>query len=301
VKQRSPHQVLVRLSISGFNLQVFDRMQYDRIKQMKIQITALGRKAGLIFNLGAFLFLLQTVSCKHDPVTPDPLPRSMEVWLHHVNTTDKARHFQNAYSGFELDVHYDLSAGTFIVKHDFTDTTSLTLSTWLSAITDPGRLGFWLDFKNLLPENQAAALAELLRIRNQFGLIHHPVVVESYQPDWLPPFDTLNFRVSYYIPTFNPATITEAEELEYREIIQGVALKDGIGTISGYSFQHGFMQKWFPDMNKLLWCLDVYDPAIKDTITEIRKDPTIEVLLVSETYPLSNYTGHSSLNSEIEK
>lgn len=270
--------------------------------KLKDPITVYAKKVWLVFNLGAFLLLLQAVSCKHDPITPEPAPRSLQVWLHHVNTTDKAQHFQYIYSGFELDVHYDISAQTFIVKHDFTDTTSLTLSTWLNAIADPGRLGYWLDFKNLSAENKTAAHAELLRIRNQFGLIHHPVVVESSIPDCLPPFDTLNFRVSYYIPTFDPSTITEEEELEYRDVIAGTVLKNSIGTISGYSFQQGFMQKWFPDMNKLLWYLDVTDPALKDSIIrDISKDRTVEVLLVSDTYPLSNFTGHALLNSEIEK
>jgi hypothetical protein len=266
------------------------------------QTTISGNKFWLILNLVAFLFLLQTVSCRKDPITNDPAPRSLQVWLHHVNTTDKAQHFQNTYSGFELDVHYDTTVKTFIVKHDFNDTTTLTFSTWLNSITDPGRLGYWLDFKNLSLGNNNAALSELLRIRKQFDLTQHTIVVESSNPDCLSPFDTLNFRASYYIPTFNPATITEEEELSKRDIIEGFILQDGIGTISGYSFQHSFMQKWFPDMNKLLWYLDVYNPVLKDSvITETRKDPMVEVLLVSENYPLSCRTGPTLFYNIIEK
>jgi hypothetical protein len=270
-------------------------------KKLKNQTAFSGNRFWLTLNLGTFLLLLQTVSCTKDPITPNPVPRSLQVWLHHVNTTDKSQYFQNTYNGFELDVHFDTTAGTFIVKHDFNDTTTLTFSAWLTAITDPGRLGYWLDFKNLESWNKTAALSELLRIRTQFDLTHHPVVVESSCPACLPPFDTLNFRVSYYIPTFNPATLSEEEELAYRDFIEEAFLPYGIGTISGYSFQHGFMQKWFPDMNKLLWCLDVYDPAIKDTITKISKDPTVEVLLVSENYPVFYHNGHPLFYNIIEK
>jgi hypothetical protein len=270
--------------------------------KLKHKTTAFRSKFWLILDLVVVLFLLHTVSCKRDPITPDPAPRAMQVWLHHVNTTDKAQHFQNSYSGFELDVHFDTTAGTFIVKHNFSDTTTLTFSTWLSSITDPGRLGYWLDFKNLESWNKTAALAELLRIRQQFDLSHHPVVVESSCPACLPPFDTLNFRVSYYIPTFNPAELTEEEELAYRDFIEGNVLPYGIGTISAYSFQHSFMQKWFPDMNKLLWALDIFDPVEKDSvINEIRKDPTVEVLLVSENYPVSYRAGHTLFYNTIEK
>jgi len=269
---------------------------------LKNRTTIFGNKFWLILNLAAFILLLQAVSCRKDFVSPEPVPRSMQVWLHHVNTIDKAQHFQNAYRGFELDVHYDTTVRTFIVKHDFNDTTTLTFSTWLNTITDPGRLGYWLDFKNLETWNKTAALAELLRIRKQFDLIYHPVVVESSSPGCLPLFDTLNFRVSYYIPTFNPATLSEEEELAYRDFIEGVVVQNGIGTISGYSIQHSFMQKWFPGMNKLLWCLDVFDPALKDSvITEIRKDPMVEVLLVSENYPVSYHTGHALFYNKIEK
>jgi hypothetical protein len=112
----------------------------------------------------------------------------------------------------------------------------------------------------------------------------------------------LNFRVSYYIPTFNPATLTEEEELAYRDFIEGVILPNDIGTISAYAMQHDFMKKWFPDLNKLLWALDIFDPAEKDSvINEIGKDPTVEVLLVSENYPVSYRAGHILFYNTIEK
>jgi hypothetical protein len=174
---------------------------------------------------------------------------------------------------------------TFIVKHDATDTTTLTFSAWLSAITNPGRLGYWLDFKNLDADNKDLALPELLRIRKNFGLDKKVIVVESSNPSSLIKFNTLNFRTSYYIPTFDPSGITQEEELTYRDFIDENTSPYGIGTISGYYYQHGFMQKWFPKMNKLLWYLDSTDPAIKDSIIkETRKDITVEVLLVAEDY-----------------
>jgi hypothetical protein len=269
---------------------------------LKNQTTFIGNKFWLILNLGSFLFLLNAVSCSDDPINPEPVPRSLQVWVHHVNSIERAQHFQNIYSGLELDVHYDTTVGTFIVKHDYADTTTLTFSTWLSSITNPGRLGFWLDFKNLASWNKTAALAELLRIRGQFDLTHNPVIVESSSPECLPRFDTLNFRVSFYIPTFNPETITKEEELAYRDFIEEGILSYDIGTISAYSFQHGFMRQWFPDMNKLLWCLDVTDPALKDSvISEIRKDPTVEVLLLSDIYPLSYHSVHTLFYNKIEK
>lgn len=227
------------------------------------------------------------ISCKKEEVVPDPpAPRVMEVWLHRVNTIDKAIFYRDAYTGYELDVHFDTTTGTYLVKHDFADTTILPFSTWLAAIEKPEELGYWLDFKNLSYEFRMEALAELLRIRNAFNLKKYPIVVEASNPTCLPPFDTLNFVPSFYIPTFDPALLTPEEELAYKEYIAGYLNETGVQTISGYSFQHMFMQTWFPSMNKLLWYLDSVDPAIKDSvIAETRKDLTVEVLLVGEYYP----------------
>jgi hypothetical protein len=221
-------------------------------------------------------------SCTKDPETTS---REMKVWLHRVNTIGKAQYFQNSYSGFELDVHFDTVAKTFIVKHDATDTTTLTLATWLSSITDPSRLGFWLDFKNLDSLNKDKALTELLRIRQEFALTKETIVVESSDPINLAGFDQLNFRTSYYIPFFYPDSLTNQQEAYYREGIGENINRSGIRTISAYSLQHDFLKRWFTPMNKLLWYIDSYDPVVKDSvIAATRKDPTVEILLVTENY-----------------
>lgn len=254
------------------------------------------------------ILLIFLVSCQKDLVVPDPgpnwvpVPRSLQVWLYHVDDTGKAQHFQNSYSGFELDVHYDTVFDTFLVKHDFNDTSTLTLSAWLNVLDAPQKLGFWLDFKNLASWNETAALDELLRIRKEFNLIQHPVIVESTNPSCLPPFDTLNFRVSYYIPYFDPELINDTEEQAYYQFIYEAIGPNRVTTISGYYLQHSFMQKWFPDMNKLLWYLDSYLPEIKDSIiTETRKDPTVEVLLVTEDYLLDHPLNCNAMFSRIRK
>lgn len=225
-------------------------------------------------------------SCQHkDDIVPIEPNRSLLVWLHRVNTIDKARHFQNQYPGFELDVHFDTSVNTFFVRHDFTDTTTLTLATWLGALEKPEQLGYWLDFKNLSQANGPKALAELVRIRNFFHLGQNPIVVESSDPATLPSFDTLNFRISFYIPTFDPETLTPSEEQMYIDYIHAGVISNNIPTISGYHFQHTFMQNNFPDLNKLLWYLDSFDGTLKDSVISLTsKDPAVEILLVAEDF-----------------
>ena len=228
------------------------------------------------------LMFFVVISCHKDEPVPTPVKRSLQVWLHHCNTIMKAQNFQYAYSGLELDVHFDTTAGTFIVKHDASDTSTLTLSTWFGSLTDPGRLGFWLDFKNLAPVNKAAAFAELVRIREAYHLVANHIIVESSDPSCLPLFDTLNFLVSFYIPYFDPSTLTPEEQIPYKDYIEGLVSEYGIRTISGYEMQHGFMQQYFPDMNKLLWYLDSFDPEMQDSvISVVKQDTTVQVLLIA--------------------
>jgi hypothetical protein len=235
-----------------------------------------------INSLAVLLLFLLMISCQKDEVVPTPISRSLQVWLHRCNTIAKAQNFQYAYSGLELDVHFDTTAGTFIVKHDASDTSTLTLSTWFGSLIDPGRLGFWLDFKNLSPGNKSAALAELLRIRNAYHLVVNTIVVESSDPSCLPGFDTLNFLVSFYIPYFDPSTLTPEEQIPYRDYIEGFVSEYGIRTISGYNMQHEFMKEYFPQMNKLLWYLDSFNPALQDSVINVvKQDSTVQVLLIA--------------------
>lgn len=243
------------------------------------------------FYLSLYLLMLALFSCEEGQVSPEPpppppAPRSLQVWLYHNDDTIKAKHFQNQYAGMELDVHFDTVEQTFFVKHDFSEPNDLRFTYWLSALDHPEELGFWLDFKNLAPWNKEAALHELLQIRAAFHLTQKVIVVESSSPDCLPGFDTLNFRVSYYIPSFDPTGMSQSEQQAYYQFINGAIQPYGIGTISGYYIQHAFMQQWFPSTNKLLWYLDSVDPVIQDSIiAETKKDSTVEVLLVAADFP----------------
>jgi len=238
-----------------------------------------------LFRLGAVLWILLLTSCEKIRTPVTPVNRPLKVWLHRANTIDKARHFQYQYSGLELDVHYDTVYHTFLVKHDASDTTVLFLTAWLSALDDPGHLGFWLDFKNLSADNMLAASRELLRIRDLYNLTRQTIVVESPSPEYLHPFDTLNFRISFYIPTFDPSTVTPEEELNFRNFINSNIEETWIRTLSADYVQHGFMQQWYPRMNKLLWYLSSWDQHVKDSVINVtRRDFTVEVLLVGEGY-----------------
>jgi hypothetical protein len=233
--------------------------------------------------LTAGLLLLMVSCSKDEPAGPGPEHRELQVWLHRVNTIEKARFFRTSFTGYELDVRYNSDSGTYFVKHDAELPDTLRFTRWLAGFSHPEELSYWLDFKNLEPGIAPAAYTELIRIREQFGL-ERMIVVESSSPESLVRFDTLNFFPSYYIPTFDPSAITPEQDTVYRDFIQS-AVACGLSTISGYSMQLPFMQKWFPSFNKLSWYLDSTDPVLQDSvISEVKKDTTVYVLLITKDF-----------------
>lgn len=235
--------------------------------------------------LALMLTMLLFQACMKTDETPVPPPRQAEVWLHRVNSIAKAKAFRQAYPGYELDVHFDTVSGNYFVKHDFSAPPVLTLNEWLDSLPHPEALGLWLDFKNLSPAMASKAFAALMLTRETYHLTTRPVIVESSEAEALPLFDTLNFRVSYYIPWFDPSQLTPEEQESMALLISERVNLNHVGTISGYLVQKEFMTTWFPGMNKLLWYLDSVDPVKVDSVLRVvRKDPAVEVLLVAEDY-----------------
>jgi hypothetical protein len=249
----------------------------------------------LMAAFAIFLALvLSSSSCSKNQETIVPDTTSgLQVWLHRVNSIEKAIHFRDQFQGYELDVHYIPDSGTFFVKHDAETPDTMKFIRWLAGFPHPEGLSYWLDFKNLQPDIAPVARAELIRICSLFGLTRR-IVVESSSPESVILFDTLNFLPSFYIPTFDPSSITPDEESYYQGFINDRVQQYGLRTISGYSMQLPFMQKWFPQLHKLTWYLDSTDPAIQDSIIAgVRKDTTVWVVLISENFsPLAEGSGH---------
>lgn len=50
-----------------------------------------------------------------------PLNISDGVWLHRVNSPERAKYFLNSFAGFEIDIYYDDTKNIFNVDHDNRD------------------------------------------------------------------------------------------------------------------------------------------------------------------------------------
>ncbi len=202
---------------------------------------------------------------------------SKKLWLHRVNDTTKAQFFQYKYSGFEVDIQYIDTLGTFVVAHDVDKQFTLTLEKWVSAIQNIDSLGLWLDFRNLSGAICNRAANELVRIfKNRTQL----TIVESFNPKDLAPFSLNGFVTSYYIPYFEPHT---TDTLKLNAVIKEIskALEyQCVNCVSGYAHQYDLLRNYFPNVPKLLWYVQTDVESRNYYENLVSNDETVKVLLV---------------------
>lgn len=224
-----------------------------------------------------FIALFLTVfatSCSKPEATPS------KVWLHRANDIGKARCFQDKYAGLEVDVYFDNTLNTFLVKHYPDEEPLCNLDEWFSSIDEREHLGFWIDFKNLDYSNVEAAAKEMARLRKTHKL-KGMIIVESSSAGCLKAFDDLNFRTSYYIPYLYPSEAENEKIQKVTDSIRDNIKQHDLKTISGSFFQYQYMKDSFPDMRKLIW-YEMYDTTERNGyIRLVNEDEKTDVILVA--------------------
>lgn len=202
-------------------------------------------KISVLFALLA-LFLS---SCGNQTQSLNP-----KVWLHRANSIEKAAYFREKYAGFEIDVQFDDSIGSFIIKHGngIDEDLNISLDEWLNALARKKKANIWLDFKNLNKDNEKAAIEEIKRLRKKHHL-KRKIYVESDHPECLESFEEAGFSTSYYIPPAIPGKASEEEMRDVTRRVRENIAKYNLKTISGYCWQFDFMVDSFPDVRKLTW------------------------------------------------
>lgn len=178
-----------------------------------------------------------------------------KTWLHRVNSSERALLMAEKYEGLELDVTFDTLKSSFDIGHPPTPSIGLTLDDYFRKIPSIKKHAFWLDFKNLREDNKLKALKNLLFIANKYG-IKNRLIVESQNASSLNVFTNEGFYTSYYIPVFNLANISTLEiQNHYYEMVN-VLKNTKVCALSAASSQLPFLEKYFPQYDKLIWHLD---------------------------------------------
>lgn len=235
------------------------------------------------FSILVFLCFTCLISCKKSSNTcsreyPDG------VWLHRANEIAKAQYFQCKYEGLEIDVHFDDSLKTFIIKHDFGNNAKddrnpgYPIEMWCDSLSRISEINLWFDFKNLSQSNKIDALKCLQNLRKKYSM-NGKIYVESNAHECLSIFQDSGFNTSYYIPYYELPIDSVSENRVISEIANAVE-HSNLVTISGYDYQYPLMKTNFPTLRKLLW-VDNDDMKRQEAALHILEtDSLVDVLLL---------------------
>jgi heptose-I-phosphate ethanolaminephosphotransferase len=177
----------------------------------------------------------------------------VKVWLHRVNSVERAVRMAKQFRGMEIDVMYDSAANSFDVGHPPAPSIGLSLDRLLGAVPDVAGHYFWIDFRNLTNTNAPAACTRLVAIARKYNLISH-MIVESVHPTALACFTDNGFRTSYYLfPEVSlPAMNTAQRTAYYAEVKAGLAASN-VNALSMSYESLPFVDRYFPDADVLTW------------------------------------------------
>lgn len=180
----------------------------------------------------------------------------VKVWLHRVNSVERAVHMAKEYRGMEIDVMYDSAADSFDVGHPPAPSIGLSLDRLFAAVPDVASHYFWIDFRNLTDANARAACARLTAIARKHGIVSH-MIVESVHPTALACFTDSGFYTSYYLfsEVGLPAMNIEQRAAYYEEVKAGLAASN-VNALSMSYESLPFVDRYFPDADVLLWYRD---------------------------------------------
>jgi hypothetical protein len=209
-----------------------------------------------------------------------------KVWVHRVNSVERAVLIAKEYKGIEIDVVYDSSANYFDVGHPPVPSQGISLERMLSSVPDIASHYFWLDFKNLTDANKKAACALLLSIGRKYGVVSH-MIVESTNPRALSCFTESGFYTSYYLfPEARLDTMSKEQVADYYEEVKSQLMASEVNALSSDYRSLPFIQTYFPDADVLLWYLKT-DRRLRyyASLAYLRLNPRVKVILVERPGP----------------
>jgi hypothetical protein len=177
----------------------------------------------------------------------------VKVWLHRVNSMERAVRMAKQFRGMEIDVMYDSAADSFDVGHPPTPSIGLSLDRLLGAVPDVADHYFWIDFRNLTDTNAPAACIRLVAIARKHNLISH-MIVESVHPTALACFTDNGFRTSYYLfPEVSLPAMNTAQRTAYYEEVKAGLAASSVNALSMSYESLPFVDRYFPDAEVLTW------------------------------------------------
>lgn len=195
--------------------------------------------------------------------------------MHRTNSVEKLDALFNKSRGFELDVVFHVEdGGYFDVTHPPVPSIGLTLDKYFASQPAIATKCFWLDFKNLTPDDADMAVKSLSATAARFKLTKH-LIVESPNPELLVGFYRAGFYTSFYLPMKDP----QQTETAWLDEVASKLAHSRVDSVSTPEEQYDSLirDEHFFDYDVLVWNLS---HASVD-----QADPRINVLLVDRHTP----------------
>jgi heptose-I-phosphate ethanolaminephosphotransferase len=205
----------------------------------------------------------------------------VKVWVHRVDSIERAVLMARKFAGMEIDVVFDSAAGYFDVGHPPLPSAGISLDSLLAAIPDVGSHYFWIDFKNLTDANAPEACRVLLAMARKHGIVGH-MIVESSNPRALSCFTAGGFYTSYYLfPDEGLASMDASRVTRYYEEVKSNLAASDVNAVSSSYVSLPFIEAYLPDADVLLWYLvHENDPGSRAALAYLERKSEVKVILV---------------------
>lgn len=217
-----------------------------------------------------------------------------KIWVHAAyRAFDPSIVRQNV--GVELDIMIGSREGETLVYINHDQAHGIQLSEWIDKLEgSKSNYYYWLDVKNLTPENLLQAHAAISAILDRHHIPHRQVVIESPEPELLGAFTRDDYMTSYYLPELASDAPDFYQQLE--ALIERAGRCDIVSVSSGM-WGYEIYGKVFPDMVRLHWGASAYTKPkplklwlfrllYRPTVNHILDDPKVRVMLVHPARPL---------------
>ena len=212
------------------------------------------------------------------PITGD----EKEIWSHQNNTIAKAQKNSKKFSGIEIDVVFDKNTNSLNVRHDIEAAPSDIELVDIINVTDSSACKYWIDLKNLSPQNLENVLDQFASISQKHQTFKKRAIIESHNPKALSTLAKKGYYTSYWVPHYNDSWLSY---IKFLLRTKPYLLTNRFSALSANTSMLPFLDLFYPNLNYHIWTHDFENDSLIEETRKIFTHPKIKVLLVDYSDP----------------
>jgi hypothetical protein len=202
------------------------------------------------------------------------------LWPHRVNSLQRLAYLLKEFRGFECDIIFDPATGSLDIAHDPDERIRLRFDDYLALAGTENKL-FWMDVKNLTPQN-AAVFCQRLQVLDQRYALRDRVIVESVDTAAVALLDASGWLSSLYLPYELPP-----DSMGRAKLVAG--LRDFLSLHHCCLSEDIRMQPWmqhsFPGIAKLAWDLAFRHSLDRSDLLRLANNQSLLLCLINVKSP----------------